>query len=128
MWDLITTDTFDTWLDAQDESVKEDIIAMLGILKEIGPNLGRPYVDNIRASNYPNMKELRVQSSGLPFRGFFAFDPLRQGIILCAGNKKGLNEEQFYTDMIAIADAEYAKHLKKLSQPEIVKKSTKKGK
>ncbi|HEL4900165.1 TPA: type II toxin-antitoxin system RelE/ParE family toxin, partial [Escherichia coli] len=44
---------------------------------------------------------------------FFAFDPARRGIVLCAGDKTGLNEKKFYRDMIKLADSEYRKHLKK---------------
>ena len=35
------------------------------------------------------MKELRVQHRGKPLRAFFAFDPLRQAIVLCIGDKGG---------------------------------------
>ncbi|HCB1585753.1 TPA: type II toxin-antitoxin system RelE/ParE family toxin, partial [Citrobacter freundii] len=58
-----------------------------------------------------NMKELRVQHQGSPIRAFFAFDPSRYGIVLCAGDKTGLNEKKFYKEMIRLADAEYRNHL-----------------
>lgn len=57
------------------------------------------------------MKELRIQYSGHPVRAFFAFDPTRQAIILCAGDKKSVNDKRFYKNMIHLADAEYRKHL-----------------
>jgi len=40
------------------------------------------------------MKELRVQSLGKPLGAFFAFDPKRKAVLLCAGNKTG-NEKNF---------------------------------
>lgn len=58
------------------------------------------------------MKELRIQSKGHPLRAFFAFDPERKGVLLCAGNKVG-DEKRFYKRMIPIADKEYEIHLKK---------------
>jgi hypothetical protein len=58
------------------------------------------------------MKELRVQSKGRPLRAFFAFDPQRSAILLCAGDKTG-DEKRFYKEMIKLADAEYRKHLNK---------------
>ncbi|MDW2052542.1 benzoate transporter [Escherichia coli] len=61
------------------------------------------------------MKELRVQSKGDPIRAFFAFDPKRKGILLCAGNKTG-DEKRFYEVMIPIADREFAAHLDKLKK------------
>lgn len=85
---------------------------MLKILREYGPQLGRPYVDTLHDSKFPNMKELRIQHAGNPVRAFFAFDPCRNAIVLCAGNKTGLNEKRFYKDMIKLADAEFKKHLK----------------
>lgn len=77
--------------------------------------LSRPYADTVNGSNYTNMKELRVQSKGDPIRAFFAFDPRRRGILLCAGNKTG-DEKRFYGVMIPIADRQYAEHLEKLKR------------
>jgi len=75
------------------------------VLKRIGPNLGRPYVDSVKGSRHENMKELRVKSKGRPFRIFFTFDPFRQAILLIGGNKTGV--KRFYTRMIPIADTLY---------------------
>ncbi len=51
------------------------------------------------------MKELRVQHQENPIRVAFAFDPLRSAIVLCAGDKTGLNEVRFYKKFIKEADA-----------------------
>lgn len=110
-WEVVTRTLFDTWFDEQTDEVQEEILAHLSILEESGPNLGRPQVDQVKASNYKNMKELRVQIGGHPFRAFFAFDPERKAIIFCAGDKKGEGEKLFYKRMIKIADAEFASHL-----------------
>ncbi|KHE00379.1 toxin RelE [Pantoea stewartii] len=111
-WEVVTRALFDAWFDAQNEDVQEEILAYLSVLQEAGPGLGRPYVDQVKASKYKNMKELRVQIGGHPFRAFFAFDPDRKAIILCAGDKKGEDEKLFYKRMIKIADAEFTSHLK----------------
>lgn len=111
-WEVVTRALFDAWFDAQNEDVQEEILAYLSVLQEAGPSLGRPYVDQVKASKYKNMKELRVQIGGHPFRAFFAFDPDRKAIILCAGDKKGEDEKLFYKRMIKIADAEFTSHLK----------------
>ena len=113
MWDVETTETFDNWFDAQTVALKEDLLAAMLILAEYGPQLGRPFADTVNDSQFSNMKELRVQHQGNPVRAFFAFDPARRGIVLCAGDKTGLNEKKFYRDMIKLADSEYSKHLKK---------------
>lgn len=113
MWDVETTDVFDKWFAAQADVLKEDLLAAMIILSEQGPQLGRPYADTVNGSSFSNMKELRIQHHGNPIRAFFAFDPFRHGIVLCAGDKTGLNEKRFYRDMIKLADAEYRKHLNK---------------
>ncbi|WP_260862000.1 type II toxin-antitoxin system RelE/ParE family toxin [Citrobacter sp. Marseille-Q6884] len=113
MWDVETTDVFDMWFELQTEALREDLLAAITILSEYGPQLGRPFADTVNASDFPNMKELRVQHQGNPVRAFFAFDPSRRGIVLCAGDKTGLNEKKFYREMIKLADAEYRRHLNK---------------
>ncbi|WP_114194631.1 type II toxin-antitoxin system RelE/ParE family toxin [Edaphovirga cremea] len=117
MWIIETTDTFDHWFDALNSVDRVNILASLIVLREKGPTLSRPYADTINGSQYRNMKELRVQSHDDPIRAFFAFDPLRKGIVLCAGNKVG-NEKRFYDVMIPIADTEFTQHLKKLTEKE----------
>ena len=110
MWEIVTTDTFDEWFEALDDVDKSRVLSSLILLQEKGPMLSRPHADTLKGSEYPNMKELRVQSKGDPLRAFFAFDPKRKGILLCAGNKTG--DKQFYDRMIPIADKEYTNHLK----------------
>lgn len=113
MWVIETTDTFDDWFDLLDDTDRGNVLASLLVLREKGPMLSRPYADTVKGSRHSNMKELRVQSKGDPIRAFFAFDPERKGILLCAGNKTG-NEKRFYDEMIPIADREFTQHLEKL--------------
>lgn len=91
------------------------MLAGLVALQSGGPGVGRPLVDTVNASDHKNMKELRVQHRGEPLKAFFAFDPKRQAIVLCAGNKVG-NEKRFYKQMIPIADKEFSKHLADLEK------------
>lgn len=113
MWEVETTDVFDCWFEEQTEALREDMLAAMVILSEYGPQLSRPFADTVNGSAFSNMKELRVQHQGNPIRAFFAFDPSRHAIVLCAGDKTGLNERRFYKEMIKLADAEYRKHLNK---------------
>ena len=113
MWTVKTTSLFVVWFDEQDEATQEKVLAGLLALAQGGPSVGRPLVDTIKESRFTNLKELRVQHQGDPLRAFFAFDPLRQAIVLCAGNKGG-NDKRFYKEMLPVAEAEYAKHLTEL--------------
>ena len=114
MWTVITTDVFNEWLEQQDESTQEKVLAALIVLQQQGPGLGRPLVDNVYNSKFTNMKELRVQHRGKPLRAFLAFDPLRQAIVLCIADKGG--KKRFYKDMLDIADEEYKLHLSTLGE------------
>ncbi len=115
MWSIETTDTFDMWFDTLDDMDRTNMLASMIVLREKGPMLSRPYADTVKGSCHSNMKELRVQSKGDPIRAFFAFDPKRRGILLCAGNKTG-NDKRFYDEMIPIADREFTAHLKSLNK------------
>ncbi|MGL5336175.1 MAG: type II toxin-antitoxin system RelE/ParE family toxin [Enterovibrio sp.] len=115
MWHIETTDTFDEWFDALNDVDRANVLASMIVLSQYGPTLSRPYADTVKGSKYNNMKELRVQSKGDPLRAFFAFDPKRQGILLCAGNKVG-NDKRFYEEMLPIADREFTNHLNKLNK------------
>ncbi|CAI0824369.1 TPA: type II toxin-antitoxin system RelE/ParE family toxin [Serratia fonticola] len=110
MWEIKTTDTFDEWFSRLEDTDRASVLASLIVLREKGPQLPRPYADTVKGSRYSNMKELRVQNRGIPIRAFFAFDPRRRGILLCAGSKAG-NEKRFYEVMIPIADREFTQFL-----------------
>lgn len=115
MWAVETTDVFDEWFDALDDTDRENVFAALLVLRKQGPMLPRPYADTVNGSSHRNMKELRVQSKGDPIRAFFAFDPKRKGIVLCAGNKTG-DEKRFYKEMIPVADRLFTAHLESLKK------------
>ena len=60
------------------------------------------------------MKELRPGSSGKSeIRILFAFDPIRQAILLVAGDKSG-QWQRWYRKNIPIADELYDWHLEQL--------------
>ncbi|WP_416182996.1 type II toxin-antitoxin system RelE/ParE family toxin [Idiomarina sp. PL1-037] len=110
MWQVRTTDVFDNWYNALDSTDRKNVLAYMILLRTKGPMLNRPYADKVKGSCHHNMKELRVQSKGNPIRVFFAFDPVRDAVLLCAGEKTG-NEKRFYKEMIPVADKEFSKHL-----------------
>ncbi|MGL4430788.1 MAG: type II toxin-antitoxin system RelE/ParE family toxin [Silvania sp.] len=109
MWTVLLGNVFTEWLHEQEEGLQEKVLADLVNLQTYGPSLSRPYADTVKGSRHKNMKELRVQYSGRPVRAFFAFDPVRQAIVLCAGDKS--NDKKFYQRLIRIADDEFSTHL-----------------
>ncbi|WP_439257841.1 type II toxin-antitoxin system RelE/ParE family toxin [Lonepinella sp. BR2271] len=110
-WKVILQKEVKLWLTELDPDDTDNVFSAIRLLKMRGPNLGRPYVDTLHSVKYPNMKELRVQSKQSVFRLFFIFDPLRQAVVLCGGDKKGKNEKRFYTTMITQAEKIYEIYL-----------------
>lgn len=96
------------WLDELDADDYEIIIDALKTLREIGPALGRPRVDRLKDSQLHNLKELRPPGSNL--RMLFIFDPQREAIVLCAGDKTG-KWKSWYEENIVIAEERYRRYL-----------------
>lgn len=120
-WTVIYHPKFAEWLESveqKDSGLYEEILANLRKLAEFGPSLGRPSVDTLKASRIANLKELRVQYQGEPFRLFFVFDRQRRAVMLVAGSKKGENEKRWYKEKIRTAEQRYAEHLKKMEKEE----------
>jgi len=111
MWIIDRTEEIAEWVKNLDEDAKEALFKSLLILEEIGPSLGRPYVDTIQESKHKNMKELRIQDRQRLFRILFAFDPDRKAILLIGGDKRG--DKRFYQKMIPLADALLVEHMEK---------------
>jgi hypothetical protein len=98
------------------EENQDEPLARLRVLSEFGPQLGRPNVDTLNGSSFPNMKELRFRKDGL-WRFAFAFDSLQQAIVLVGGDKEGENQAKFYKNLIKVADARFSDHLGKIKAP-----------
>jgi hypothetical protein len=95
------------------EEIQDELLARLKVLAEFGPQLGRPNVDTLNGSSFPNMKELRFRKDGL-WRFAFAFDSLQQAIVLVGGDKEGENQARFFNRLIRMADARFSDHLRKI--------------
>lgn len=65
--------------------------------------------DSVASSKHANMKELRVQHRGRPYRVLFAFDPRRVAILLIGGDKTG--KGRWYREFVPVADRLYDEHL-----------------
>lgn len=110
-WTVRFADEFEAEWMALPQAVQDKALAMFGMLAEFGPSLGRPRVDTLKASRHANMKEMRFDADGGVWRVAFAFDPVREAILLVAGDKAGADERRFYADLIAKADARFGRHL-----------------
>jgi hypothetical protein len=93
-----------------------EILALTRFLQQFGPHLGRPRVDTLNGSRYPNMKELRFTAADGQWRVAFAFDTKRKAILLVAGDKSGVSEKRFYRELIRKADERFDTHLDRLKK------------
>ncbi|MGA8366985.1 MAG: type II toxin-antitoxin system RelE/ParE family toxin [Candidatus Acidiferrales bacterium] len=109
-WAVEFTDEFEDWWNGLSEDEQVDVDAKVGLLEELGPALGRPHADTVQGSRHANMKELRIQHVGRPYRVLFAFDPRRSAILLLGGDKTG--NASWYDKNIPIADRLYDDHLR----------------
>jgi hypothetical protein len=109
MWEILTVEVFNEWFLSLNDAEQTDVLASIHLLEVRGPQLGRPYVDTLEGTTISNLKELRIQHQGRPYRVFFAFDPVRRAVLLCGGDKTG--DKRFYKRMIPVAEREFKKHL-----------------
>jgi hypothetical protein len=111
-WNVLFDEEFAIWLDGTPGGLRRKILSHVDLLERFGPNLGRPRVDTVKGSTFGNMKELRVQYKGEPWRVLFAFDTQRSAILLVGGCKAG--DDRWYIENVPIADERFERHLRSL--------------
>lgn len=115
-WLIRQTVEFQEWFDEADDVLQEDTLEHVEVLKQFGPNLGRPYVDTLKGSKLKNLKELRFNSGNKVIRVFFIFDPERNAVLLIGGDKAGSGDKTFYDVMIDQSEKIYGRYLEILKR------------
>jgi hypothetical protein len=115
MWAVLFHPELEAELAGLPREVAKKLAEVLLVLRQMGPQLGRPLVDTLKGSRFPNMKELRFSADGV-WRFAFAFDPKRQAILLAAIDKRARDQTHAYARLTAAADRRYAGHLKQLEK------------
>ena len=128
IWTVLFHQAFDAEFKTLTIALQDELLAHALLLREFGPNLGRPTVDTLNGSKHTNMKELRFGWEGQVWRLAFAFDPQRQAILLVGGDKGGADQKRFYKRLIAIADELFDEHLATLKRARPAGKDGKHGK
>jgi len=100
-WDVEYTDEFEMWWNRLCESEQDSVQASVMLLGDTGPYLGFPHTSDIKGSRHGNLRELRVQHAGRPYRVLYAFDP-RQG--------------RWYQEYVPLAERLYDEHLEVLKR------------
>lgn len=117
-WEVEYSAEFGRWWETLTPSEQESIDTVVRLLEEKGPGLSRPYSDVIATSRHPNMKELRIQHRGRPYRALYAFDPRRKAILLLGGSKAG--QPRWYAQAVPRADKLYDEHLRQLRKEGLI--------
>jgi hypothetical protein len=102
------------WFDQQERPLQRTVLFTVALLEQYGPQLSRPYADTLKGSSLKNLKELRVQHRGEPYRILYAFDPKREALLLIGGNKA--SDKRWYERMIKQAEAIFEVHLQALEK------------
>ena len=58
-WLVLFHDDFELEFNDFPRKVQKRMLGKIKVLEEFGPELGRPHVDTLKGSKYPNMKEIR---------------------------------------------------------------------
>jgi hypothetical protein len=105
-------ETFEAWWNELDEAEQESVAASVELLEQFGTTLRFPYSSGVETSRHSNMRELRIQHQGRPYRVLYAFDPRRVAVLLLGGDKTG--HDRWYEEFVPKADREYEEHLERL--------------
>ncbi len=111
-WDVEFTNEFGAWWETLTTEEQESVDFGVGLLIERGPTLPFPYSSQVKGSQFGEMRELRVQHQGSPYRVLYAFDPRRVALLLLGGDKTGDDGDR----MVPMSDKLFAEHLADLQQ------------
>ena len=117
-WEVEFTDEFGHWWGSLTEGEQESVRASVMLVENFGPALPYPHSSDITTSRHGNMRELRIQHAGHPYRVLYAFDPRRCAILLIGGDKTG--NDRWYDIFVPIADRLYDDHLKVLREEGLI--------
>jgi len=117
-WEVEYTDEFEAWWETLTDAEQASIAAVVGLLEDEGPQLGYPYSSGITSSRHAQMRELRVQHQGRPYRVLYAFDPRRVAILLLGGDKTG--NDRWYEEFVPVADRLYDAHVASLKREGLI--------
>ncbi|MFZ1699709.1 MAG: type II toxin-antitoxin system RelE/ParE family toxin [Pyrinomonadaceae bacterium] len=112
------TDEFENWWDQLKIEEQATVEAYVRMLQTHGVTLGHPYSSDIRGSRFTHIRELRPQHQGRPYRVLYAFDPLRNAILLIGGDKTG--NSRWYEQFVPLADELNEAHLDGLKREGLI--------
>jgi len=106
MIQVIVTDEFEAWYDRLSVPEQASLDVVVEMLIGAGVALPYPFSSSIRGSTH-GLRELRPKRGRSPLRVFYAFDPLREAVLLFGGNKN----EELYTRGVEKAEKIWSQYL-----------------
>jgi hypothetical protein len=77
-----------------------------------------PYSSDVSGTKKHDVRELRIQHQGHPYRVLYVFDPRRHAILLIGGDKTG--QDRWYEKHVPLAEQIYSKYLQELKQEGLI--------
>jgi hypothetical protein len=108
------TGEFESWWNDLTDREQSKVAATVELLRQLGIGLPFPHSSGVAASRHTHMRELRIQVEGRPYRVLYAFNPLRDAILLLGGDKAG--DGRWYEVNVPAADHLYDEHLIELNK------------
>lgn len=108
MSEVVYTDEFGEWFESLEPNARADIDIVIGLLAETGVALCFPHSSSIEESNYA-LRELRPKQGRSPLRIIYAFDPMRDAVLIIGGNKG--QEHKFYKRIVKKAEGIWQQYL-----------------
>jgi hypothetical protein len=99
--EVVYTDEFGEWFDGLKAPGQDAVARVVGLLESEGTDLGFPYSSAVEGSKVA-LRELRIKAKGRQLRVFYAFDPMRDAVLLIGGDKTG--DDRFYERLIPWAE------------------------
>jgi hypothetical protein len=108
-WEIELTEECEEWYLSLSDAEAESVAFVVDLLASQGPQLKMPYSSQIKGTRFGQLRELRIQHEGRPYRILYAFDPRRTALLLVGGDKTG--DGRWYERMTMRADSLLAEHL-----------------
>jgi hypothetical protein len=110
--EIVVTDEFRVWYEALTAKEQDRVTFYVELLMEAGTSLDFPHSSGVSSKKFPSLRELRIQYAGQPYRVLYAFDPIRQAVLLVGGNKTG--KGRWYVEAIHTAERLLEEYLRGL--------------
>jgi len=103
------TDEFREWFDELSPEDQVDVAAGVELLEDFGVSLPFPHSSDIKNCRFA-FRELRRKAKGAQLRVIYAFNPVRQAILIIGGAKGG--DDRFYDWIIPKAEKLWEQYLR----------------